>query len=131
MYIRFITKGANINSGVQSGLFTAAYELARNDVLPEYTGQTLLELLDWFENNLLIPKRFNRTKSKGFYRRSNKGIAWFKPVAEQHISKAFELKAILEDQGYLIEILTSSRLGYVIYEDEHQIIAEPFRDTGA
>jgi hypothetical protein len=35
----------------------------------------LTELLRWFGENLATPDRFNRSKSKGFYRRTTRGIA--------------------------------------------------------
>lgn len=57
------------------------------------------------------------------------GLSWFKPTAEQHIQKAHELAAILSELGFVIEILKTDRPGYIVYEDEFQIVAEPFSDT--
>jgi hypothetical protein len=34
--------------------------------------------------------------------------------------------ALLEDYGIFVLLLKSSRPGYVVYEDELQIVAEPF-----
>ena len=56
-------------------------------------------------------------------------MSWFKASAKEHISKAFELKSVLEENGYAIEVLKESRLGYVVYEDDYQVVAEPFSDT--
>ena len=56
-------------------------------------------------------------------------MSWFKPTAREHIAKAFELKSILDDNGYFIEVLKEDRIGFVVYEDEHQIVAEPFSET--
>ena len=36
------------------------------------------------------------------------------------------MAALLEDYGIFIQVLKVSRPGYVVYEDEHQIVAEPF-----
>ena len=39
-----------------------------------------------------------------------------------------ELAAILEENGYIVSQVTSKRPGYVVFEDEHQVVAEPFRN---
>ena len=39
--------------------------------------------------------------------------------------------SILETQGVVVEVIETQRPGYVVYEDEFQIVAEPFADTGA
>jgi hypothetical protein len=33
--------------------------------------------------------------------------------------------------GIAVEILCTRRPGYVVYEDDHQVAAESFRDSGA
>lgn len=58
-----------------------------------------------------------------------KGLSWFKPTAEMHVAKAFELTELLSRHGFHIEVLKSSRPGYIVYEDDIQIVAEPFFDT--
>lgn len=86
-------------------------------------------LLAWFETNLAIPERFNRTKSKGYYRRNAAGVSWIKASAHEHIAKMRALVLILENNGYVVSQLATTRPGYVIFEDDHQVIAEPFRDN--
>jgi len=83
----------------------------------------------WFGENLVTPDRFNRSKSKGFYRRKTRGIAWFRDSATDCLSRMHRMKVILEKYGHAITILTETRVGYVTYEDELQIVAEPFSDT--
>ena len=89
----------------------------------------MTELLAWFGENLVTPDRFNRSKSKGFYRRNTRGIAWFRDSATDCLSRMHRMKVILEKYGHAITILTETRVGYVTYEDELQIVAEPFSDT--
>ena len=36
--------------------------------------------------------------------------------------------AILENHGVYVRNLKAKRVGYVVYEDEHQIVAQPFAD---
>ncbi len=44
-------------------------------------------------------------------------------------ARIHELAELLDRYDVGSEIVTSERPGYVIYEDDAQIIAEPFRDT--
>jgi hypothetical protein len=52
-------------------------------------------------------------------------------LAVQHIRNVHEIAALLDAHGVAVEILSTDRPGYVVYEDGHQIVAEPFNDTGA
>lgn len=40
-----------------------------------------------------------------------------------------QIKAALEHYGHSVVMLSESRVGYVIYDDEFQVIAEPFSET--
>jgi len=88
-----------------------------------------MEHLTWFAKHLSVPERFNRSASKGYYRRNTKGIAWFRDSAEQHISHMHELKRIAEANGHVVTLISDDRIGYVVYQDAAQVIAEPFADT--
>jgi hypothetical protein len=41
----------------------------------------------------------------------------------------YELKRILEDNGHVVSTIQEERIGYVVYEDVTQVVAEPFADT--
>ncbi|MCJ8053514.1 hypothetical protein GB928_016755 [Shinella curvata] len=87
-------------------------------------------ILAWFRVRLPIPERFNKSTSKGAWRsQATAGLSWFKEDAKPAIEKAFELVSLLADYGYPIEVLWTERPGFVVYEDEQQIVAEPFYDT--
>jgi hypothetical protein len=76
-FIRFILGQRHEDSGIEEGFFRVAYEL-RDSPLVEPTHRELLaDILVWFEQTLNTPDRFNRTRSKGSYRRRARGIAWF------------------------------------------------------
>jgi hypothetical protein len=83
----------------------------------------------WLDEKLPVPKRFNRTKSKGFYRRNTRGIAWFRETATEFISKMQVVKSVLESHGHRVHMICEKRIGYVVYEDEFQVVAEPFAET--
>ena len=55
-------------------------------------------------------------------------VSWFKDTAIDHIAQIRELVAILENHGVHVQTLKVKRVGYVVYEDDYQIVAEPFAD---
>lgn len=130
-YLRFVVGRIHENTGVRNGLFNDAYALCRGHDLSSADRAALDALLDWFSDHLSVPERFNRSTSKGSYRRSGRGISWLKPSATEHISRMREISRILQEYGHFVTMIKSARPGYIVYEDEHQIVAEPFADTGA
>ena len=108
--------------------FQAAYELKRSVRIFGADRAALESLLDWFHAHLDLPDRFTRTKSKG-QGRARKGLSWFKPGAIEAIRKMREMTEILSRHGYLVEELKTERPGFVIYEDDLQVVAEPFAET--
>lgn len=130
MYVRFVTARKVDGSSAREGFFVAAYELARRDEIDTETRRRAEEMLAWYRKHLPIPKRFNRSSSKGRSPRSGIAISWFKPTATEHLAKAHEMAALLSENGYPIDILKSLNPGYVTYEDNYQVVAEPFADSG-
>jgi hypothetical protein len=128
-FVRFVLARRHEDSGVEDGTFGLAYELRDSRDVEPTDRELLAETLSWFEKNLETPTRFNRTKSKGFYRRKTRGIAWFKDTATAHLARMHQIKAVLERYGYAVVMLSESRIGYVVHDDEFQVIAEPFSDT--
>lgn len=129
MYLRFVQHARDPDTGLRTGLFVAAYRLANNNTHDLSIQARCHVLLDWFEANLTTPDRFNRTTSKGEWRRVTHGLSWFKPTAQEHVGKAHELRGLLAEADIMTEVLRTSRPGYIIYEDAFQIVSEPFADT--
>ncbi len=125
--LRFVLPNSHPDTGVRDGIFRAAYALRRGNEISIVDRKSLEDLLAWFKINLAIPSRFNRSKSKGYYRRRTAGISWLKPSASEHLAKIRELVKILQDNGYEVSEITTDRPGYVVFEDDHQVVAEPFR----
>jgi len=125
--LRFVLPNLHPDTGVREGVFGAAYDLLDGNVISVADRQFLDELLAWLETNLATPKRFNRSKSKGYDRRRTAGVSWLKPPALEHLARMRALAAILEKNGYQVSRISTTRPGYVIFEDDHQVIAEPFR----
>ena len=72
---------------------------------------------------------FNRTKSAGFYHRKTRGVSWFKHTAAEHLTRMHRIATLLEQYGHSVAMVSESRVGYVVYEDAFQVVAEPFSDT--
>ena len=103
--LRFVLQRRHPDTGVAEGVFGAAYELRDGTVIAAS----------------------DRSKSKGYYRKRGTGISWLKPTADEHIAKIRALITILEKNGYHVSQITTDRPGYVVFEDDHQVVAEPFR----
>lgn len=129
MFVRFVCANKQCLVAAREGFLCAAYELHADIHLDPHSHARLEDLLSWFEHHVPVPKRFNRTHSKGWYRRKTKGLSWFKPTAEHALSKSFELVHLLRDNGQVTEVIRTDRVGYIVYEDDVQIVAEPFADT--
>jgi hypothetical protein len=110
-------------------LFRLAYRLRDAPEVNAHDRQALAEALEWFDKNLRAPDRFNRSTSKGFYRRATRGIAWLRDSATDCASRMHRIKDIFEAHGHQVTMIRETRVGYIVYEDDLQVIAEPFADT--
>jgi hypothetical protein len=128
-FIRFVLARRHSDSGVKAGIFTVAYRLRDSRDIDVADRESLAQNLAWFDAHLEMPTRFNRTKSKGFYRKKTRGIVWFKDTAVEHLARMHQIKGLLEKYGHSVSMVVESRVGYVIHDDPFQVVAEPFSDT--
>jgi hypothetical protein len=124
MFIRFVSSDIDHSSCVSAGLFCAAFQLKTVDGLPEYEFDALSDLMNWFDIHLESP--FDHLPRTARYERA---ICWFKPTARDQLARAQELIAILERNDVFVWTIKSPKTGYVYYEDEAQVFAEPFYDV--
>jgi hypothetical protein len=119
-YIRFVIGRKDEDSHVDQGIFQAVgLALEWGDI----TGSDADELNDlraWFNENLEKPSSFGRDSLR-------LGVCWFKTAASEHFSRIWEMVHILERHGIFVKKIRTDRPGYVIYEDDWQLVAEPFR----
>jgi hypothetical protein len=97
-------------------------------LLSEHDEEILQEIRDWFSDHLEKPARFTNAKLPHYRKRKN-GISWFKASAQEHIGKIREIVAILESYDVSVRMIKTDRPGYVVYEDQFQIVAVPFADS--
>jgi hypothetical protein len=126
MYLRFVVPDIDEDSGMGLGVFHAVRNLREEGKLYRYEEEQHDLIRQWFNENLEKPTRFTASKPP-FYRKPNKAVSWFKDSANEHLNYVRELVAILQNHGVIVQLLKTERVGYVVYEDEYQIVAEPFR----
>jgi hypothetical protein len=126
VFVRFVITRLDADSGRRQGLFRAAKELQRCNNLSSEDNQHLEVLFSWFNRHLQMPTRLSLSSRP---HRKAQAISWFKGEATLYVSKMREFKTILERNGIDVEIVTTTRPGYIVYEDRCQVAAYPFADT--
>jgi len=119
-YVRFVIGRKDEDSHVEQGIFQASSRALEWDQITDSDADELYEIRAWFNHNLEKPTAFGRDKLQ-------RGICWFKTGATQHIARIWEMVKILERNGIYVKKIRTDKPGYMIYEDEWQIVAEPFR----
>lgn len=126
--LRFIVNEIHPESGRRMGVFQSVSRLRNENLVAGADRKKLDELWEWFDKRLLEPDRKARSKKKSA---AHRAISWFKPTASHHLARMAEMTEILGRHGVAVETITTDKPGYVTYEDEFQVAAEPFADTGA
>ena len=124
MYVRFVVDEISEDSGVELGIFQATYRLWRVGQLHSGAEVWWADIDEWFGRKLETPNRFARSRRRGA---NDCAICWFKASATRHVARAHELVALLAEHHVPSRMLRTRRPGYVVYEDEFQVAAEPFR----
>lgn len=123
MYVRFVIDKHDGVSREPLGLFQAVHDLRDDGHLLKDERIAVDKIFKWFDENLPEPKRFSRSS-----KRSAKAVAisWFKPTAEECIKHMQELASILYTHDIPTKVIKTRQPGYVVYEDEYQVVAQAF-----
>ena len=125
MYIRFTTQFINPYGELETGIFMALKYLRDDYTLTKDEDiNKLKELSQWFNRNLEKQTRFSKGTSK---HNVNVSLSWFKDSAKEHLKKIQDLIEIAEEYDIIINRIASKNPGYVVFEDEYQISAVPFK----
>ncbi len=125
MFVRFVSEEIDCDSHISAGLFRAAYKLLEEVRLPDYEYEALREPMNWFDEHLKSPYDY-RLEPAWLAERS---ICWFRSFAWEHLERAWEIAAILNERDIFVRMLKCQRPGYIIYEDEAQVLAYPVADV--
>lgn len=119
-FIRFVIGRKDEDSRVEQGIFQAVAQAVEWETIAGEDADELNSLRKWFNENLEKPTSFGRGRLR-------LGICWFKMDASEHISRIWQMVRILERHDIYVKKIKTDKRGYLIYEDEWQIVAEPFR----
>lgn len=126
MFIRFVTDQPDADTDQPLGIFGAAYRLLDDERLPDYSRSEIRTTLNWFKVNLSVPDRFVRSRKP---HRQDDGICWFKTQATESMRHIRYLVLLVSEHDVSVRELITDTPGYVIYEDESQVVARPFAST--
>lgn len=121
-YIRFVCFQTVGRGRSRLGLFAAIHEAVESEHAESWAVVEARSQSSWFNANLALPKSFSTGGHKGY---GQPGLSWFKPFATEHIRRMHTLKIALEACGIHVEVLTTRDPGVIVWQDEHQVVAEP------
>jgi hypothetical protein len=124
VYLRFVVAERHAVSHERTGLFSAAWDLDDRGALTAWQSAWWRETAAWFGRTLPQPERAARSRRPNA---PNRAVFWFKASAREHIARMREVATLLEQHDIRSDVLQTERPGYVVYEDEYQVAAEPFR----
>jgi hypothetical protein len=117
-YIRFVVPQRHEDSGQRAGVFSIAYHLMDQEETPTKDKQHLRGILDWFKKNLTVPEKCTIPP---------RAVFWYKKNANETIQKMWSLCGILRDHGYHPQMIRIGTPGKIVYEDDKQVGAVPFK----
>jgi hypothetical protein len=125
VYIRFTTEFVNEYGETHTGIFSALRFVREWSLTQDEDVQKLKELRSWFNVNLEAPSRFSNASNKS---PAAVSLSWFKDTSKEHIKKIYEIREVLNKYGIIVEVVTTKNPGYIVYEDDCQISAIPFKN---
>jgi hypothetical protein len=125
MFVRFVVAERDPDSQLPKGIFQACRDLRDADHLDASTEAWADQIFEWFGAHLPRPERLAWSSRPNAPERA---LSWFRSSAKDHVLRARELASLLETCGVQVEILRTTRPGYILYEDAWQVVAMPFND---
>jgi predicted deacetylase len=123
MFLRFVVTERHTRSDREMGIFSALYDL-------EDRGELRAGEIEWFrESERWLNKHLRRPSRLAWSSRPNapeRAISWFRDTAIEHVSRVRALCDLLEHKGIAVTELRTEKPGYVVYQDEYQVVAMPF-----
>jgi hypothetical protein len=95
------------------GIFRAAGELEKREVLSDRERGQLRRALRWFNENLKVPRVTSRA------------VFWFKADAAECVGRVWQIVRLLDAHDTIVWMMRSERPGQIVYEDNYQLAALP------
>jgi len=125
MYLRFESYLRDSDYNYRLGIFQAAFALRDNEAVADYAREGMRCDIDWFKECLPSPDDYY-FEVRRFARTEKLGVCWFKYQASEMVRRAFSMKIRLEQWGYPITVLKSRRPGRIKYQDDYQVVVNPY-----
>lgn len=121
MFVRFTIPSdvQRMSFGSAACIFRAAGRLRDAYRFNAWQHQVLEEDFDWFNANLPVPTDLRRGRA----------VCWFKPEAREAISRVWQIADLIESTGVPVRVYRRPRPGTIVYEDNFQVAALPWRTT--
>jgi hypothetical protein len=127
-FLRYESPDRDSETGQPIGLLKLAYDLLRCDWLSGDVHAELHAHVMWMEAHVPAPTRFARKRNA--YHRNHHGVTWAKSEATDMVARLHAIAAIVERHWRPVQLVATSRPGYVVFEDDWQVVAEPFHGEG-
>lgn len=124
MFLRFIGTEIDLRTGQPSGLMTLAYELRDSVKINLADAAQLQAHLAWIQQTIPIPTRFARRRN-GYHKEAH-GLSWVKADSGEFVRHLHAIADILARCDISVDVVRTARPGYIVYEDDWQVVAEPF-----
>ncbi len=128
MLLRFVGHDLDPRTGQPIGLMTLAYGLRNSGDTNVADADQLLAHLDWIQCSVPIPTRFARRRNP--YHKETHGVSWAKATAVEFVRHLHAIADILGRYDIAVHVVRTTRPGYVVHEDDWQVVAEPFHGEG-
>lgn len=116
-YIRFVIGRDPADHRDERGIFQGVALALEWETIIGSDADALRKLQAWFGQHLKKPTSSGRDEHRF-------GVCWFKTDATRYIEQIQEMVVILERNGISVQKIKTDKPGYLIYEDDWQLVAE-------
>ena len=107
------------DSGRRQGLFQAGEALALSGAMDADGLKYLESLYAWFKTHLPVPTSFALSSKP---HAKAQALSVFRHASTEHIGQMREYQRVLEKYGLQVSMLRTQRLGYIVFEDQYQVV---------
>ncbi len=115
-FVRFSIAERNSYSGQRDGVFGAAYRLLEDEECDLASKRAVRAALSWFDKHL-----------EAHEPRDERAIFYFK-ARSPFVRRVWEMLWILHEHGYVVDMQCVRNPGRIVFEDQAQVAAVPWRD---
>ena len=119
-FLRFVVGTDGEDTDGLDGPFVMCRLLRDHELLEPYEADWLEQVYDWFNAELPCPP-FVRCQFPV------DAVSWYRTSATRFVARMWDLAALLREHGQPVRILKTDRPGAILYQDDYQVVAEPFR----